>query len=153
MQWNKFFCWRFLDLQKHVLNGAFPYLICVCDLQAQMCNLWFVMIEVWERVSDTNDKKVDPTKKLHFCVSNWQWLPKKKTKMLIKLCYLKTNMMPSSWTLRLLLFKMSMTGDCLQVAHHSRYRKEILNSLSEEEHHRHSQKIPCASLLLATQSP
>jgi hypothetical protein len=42
-------------------------------------------------------------------------------------------MTPSSWALRLLLFKMTVTGDSPVVKKHSRYRKKLLKSLSEEE--------------------
>jgi hypothetical protein len=62
-------------------------------------------------------------------------------------------MTPSSWTLRLLLFKMTVTGDSPVVKKHSRYRKKFLKSLSEEERCLRSRKIPRASLLTLDMSP
>ena len=62
-------------------------------------------------------------------------------------------MTPSSWTLRLLLFKMTVTGDLPMVKQHSRYREKFLKSLSEEERHLCSRKIPCALLLTLEMSP
>jgi len=52
-------------------------------------------------------------------------------------------MTPSSWTLRLLLFKMTVTGDSPKVKKHSRFRKKFL--LSEEERRLRSRKIPRAT--------
>jgi hypothetical protein len=52
-------------------------------------------------------------------------------------------MTPSSWTLRLLLFKMTVTGDSPKVKKHSRFRKNFL--LSKEERRLRSRKIPRVS--------
>jgi hypothetical protein len=30
-------------------TGAFPYLICVCGSQSQICDLWFAAAQIWER--------------------------------------------------------------------------------------------------------
>jgi hypothetical protein len=62
-------------------------------------------------------------------------------------------MTPSSWTLRLLLFKMTVTGDSPVAKKHSRYREKFLKSLSEEERRLRSRKIPRASLLMLDMSP
>ncbi len=49
---------------------------------------------------------------------------------------------------------MARNGDCLPVVEqHSRYRKEFLKSLTEEEHRLLSRKIPRASLLSLAKSP
>jgi len=40
-------------------------------------------------------------------------------------------MTPSLWTLRLLLFKMTVTGDLPAVKKHSRYRKKFMKSLAQ----------------------
>ena len=58
------------------------------------------------------------------------------------------RMTPSLWTLRVLLFKMSGTGDSPVVKQHSRYMKEFLKSLSKDDRPLHSRKIPRASSLL-----
>ena len=55
-------------------------------------------------------------------------------------------MTPSSLTLRLLLVRVTATGD-LPVVKHSRYRHEFLKSLAKEERRLRSRKIPRASLL------
>ena len=60
-------------------------------------------------------------------------------------------MTPSLWTLRLLLFRMTLTGGSPKK--HSRYRKKFLKSLSEEERRLRSRKIPRASLLMLDMSP
>ena len=59
-------------------------------------------------------------------------------------------MTPSSRTLRLLLFKMTVTGDSPVVK-----RKKFLKmkSLSEEERHLHWRKIPHASLMTLAMTP
>ena len=59
-------------------------------------------------------------------------------------------MTPSLWTLRLLLFRMTLTGGSPKK--HSRYRKKFLKSLSEEERCLRSRKIP-PSLLMLDMSP
>jgi hypothetical protein len=61
-------------------------------------------------------------------------------------------MTPSSLALRLLLVRVTATGDSPMVKH-SRHRKEFLKSLSKEERRLCSRKIPCASLLTLTASP
>jgi hypothetical protein len=49
---------------------------------------------------------------------------------------------------------MARNGDCLPVVEQpSRYRKEFLKSLNEEERRLHSRKIPRASLLSLAKSP
>jgi len=48
---------------------------------------------------------------------------------------------------------MTATGDSPVVKQHSRYGKELLKSLSKEELHLCSRKIPCASLLMLVMSP
>ena len=58
------------------------------------------------------------------------------------------RMTPSSWTLMMLLFKMTGTGDSPVVKQHSRYMKEFLKSLSKDDRPLHSRKIPRASSLL-----
>ena len=62
-------------------------------------------------------------------------------------------MTPSLWTLRLLLFKMTVTGDSPMAKQHSRYLTKFLKSLSKEEHRLHLRKITCASLLTLDMSP
>jgi hypothetical protein len=62
-------------------------------------------------------------------------------------------MMPSSWTLRLLLFKMTVTGDLPVANQPSRYLKKFLKSLFKEERRLHSRKIPHALLLRLDMSP
>ncbi len=64
------------------------------------------------------------------------------------------QMTPYSLAFRLLLYWMAGNGDCSPVVEqHSRYRKEFLKSLTEEERCVCSRKIPCASLLSLTKSP
>ncbi len=48
---------------------------------------------------------------------------------------------------------MTVTGDLPVVKQHSRYRKKVLNSLSEEERRLHTKKIPRALLLTSEMSP
>jgi hypothetical protein len=62
-------------------------------------------------------------------------------------------MTPSLWTLRLLLFLMTLTGGSPVAKKHSRYRKKFLKSLSEEERRLRSRKIPRALLLTLGMSP
>ena len=61
-------------------------------------------------------------------------------------------MTPSSLTLRLLLVRVTATGES-PVVKHSRCRHEFLKSLSEEERRLCSRKIPHASLLTLAASP
>ena len=70
-----------------------------------------------------------------------------KTLELYSIRRITTNQMtPSSLTLRLLLVRVTATGD-LPVVKHSRYRHEFLKSLAKEERRLRSRKIPRASLL------
>jgi hypothetical protein len=62
-------------------------------------------------------------------------------------------MMPSMWTLRFMLFKMTVTDDSPVAKQHTRYLKKFLKSLSEEERRLRSRKIPRASLLTLDMSP
>jgi hypothetical protein len=63
-------------------------------------------------------------------------------------------MTPYSLVFRLLLYRMARNGDCSPVLEqHSRYRKEFLKSLTEEERCLCSRKIPHASLLSLAKSP
>jgi hypothetical protein len=64
------------------------------------------------------------------------------------------QMTPYSLAFRLLLYRMTRNGDCSPVVEqHSRYRKEFLKSLTEEERRLCSRKIPCVSLLSLAKSP
>ncbi len=125
-------------------TGAFQYLICVCVLQSKICDLWFVTAQIlWEAF---------------FCVSstlffsdqrqNHKCLPTSAHKLV------PPQMMPSSWTLRFLLIKMTTkTGDLHVDKRHLRYRHEFLKSLLKEERRLHSRKIPCVLLLMLARSP
>jgi hypothetical protein len=65
------------------------------------------------------------------------------------------QMTPFLLAFRLLLYRMARNGECLPVVkQHSRYRKEFLKSLTEEERHLCSRtKIPPASLLSLAKFP
>ena len=76
-----------------------------------------------------------------------------KTLELYSIRRITTNRMtPSSLTLRLLLVRVTATGES-PVVKHSRCRHEFLKSLSEEERRLCLRKIPHASLLTLAASP
>jgi hypothetical protein len=104
------------------------------------------MVKYWERVSNTYEKK-----------GSHKFLAHQKNRECSSISAHKLvlpQMTPYLVAFRLLLYRMARNGDCLPVVEqHSRYRKEFLKNLTEEERRLCSRKIPRASLLSLAKSP